>query len=220
MTMLSSLIRNLTIILLQSFLSSRKEKRFGYLLPMVFLLLAVLRQLSQPSFLGYIFVFDLLFPAFLWLEYIVVSVFVVKREPKWVSKKLLAAIALSFVLLLSGVYLYGMFSVIKAHQMIIKQAQSYPEKEITSHDGKYLLKTRVTKEESGTYATFSIFDPVSGEELYQCPKHYRTMDLKKIDWMDDASYTIEISSGDIGTEHYYFDANTWEPEEKKVINNE
>lgn len=145
MSMLSSLIRNLTIILLQSFLSSRKEKRFGYLLPIVFLLLAVLRQLSQPSFLGYLFVFDLLFPAFLWLEYIVVSVFLGKREPKRVSKKLLAAIVLSFLLLLSGVYLYGTFSVVKTHQMIVKQAQSYPEKEITSHEGKYLLKTRVKK---------------------------------------------------------------------------
>lgn len=46
------------------------------------------------------------------------------------------------------------------------------------------------------------------------------MDLKKIDWVDDTSYTIEVSSGDIGTERYYFDANTWKPEEKKVINNE
>lgn len=54
-----------------------------------------------------------------------------------------------------------------------------PRNGSTSYDGKYLLKTEVTKEETGIYASFSICDPVSGEELYQCPKYYRTMDLKK-----------------------------------------
>lgn len=72
-----------------------------------------------------------------------------------------------------------MFTLTYTHHTIVEQAQKYPETESTSYDGKYLLKTEVTKEKAGTYASFSICDPVSGEELYQCPKYYRTMDLKK-----------------------------------------
>lgn len=85
-----------------------------------------------------------------------------------------------------------MFTVTYTHHTIVEQAQKYPETESTSYDGKYLLKTEVTKEETGIYASFSICDPVSGEELYQCPKYYRTMDLKKMDWSDDSSYDIEF----------------------------
>lgn len=205
MFILTSQASRFSLFCLQLFLSSRKQKRWGYILPLFMIAFAFLRQLLSPNFFGYFLSSDLLFAAFLFLEYLAVSTFTAKRGVERFSKKWFVLP----VLLVLFIPLYIMFTVTYTHHTIVEQAQKYPETESSSYDGKYLLKTEVTKEKAGTYASFSICDPVSREELYQCPKYYRTMDLKKIDWLDDSSYDIEVFSGDTGTDRYLFNNNTW-----------
>lgn len=158
MFILTSQAFRFSLFCLQLFLSSRKQKRWGYILPLFVIAFAFLRQLLSPNFFDYFLSSDLLFAAFLFLEYLAISTFTAKRGVERFSKKW-------FVLPVLLVLFIPMFTVTYTHHTIVEQAQKYPETESTSYDGKYLLKTEVTKEETGTYTSFSICDSVSGEEL-------------------------------------------------------
>jgi hypothetical protein len=96
-----------------------------------------------------------------------------------------------------------------AQRGINETASAYKPVAILSFDEKYRLQTERLEDETGVYASFSIYLHKTHDKIYICPDQYRTMDLESIDW-EGETYNVVVQSGDIGTVVYVYDDDSWE----------
>ena len=86
------------------------------------------------------------------------------------------------------------------HSMIIESGNNYPEEEILSDSGEYLLRTERVKDEYGVASmTFHIKSADGGEVLFDCPEVYRAYDLQGISWDGE---DVVVDSSDVGFYRY------------------
>ena len=93
------------------------------------------------------------------------------------------------------------------HSMVIESGNNYPEEEILSDNGEYLLRIERVEDEYGVASmTFSIKTADGGEVLFTCPEVYRAYDLHGISWDGE---DVVVNSGDVGSYRYAKAADGW-----------
>ena len=96
-----------------------------------------------------------------------------------------------------GCFLIPMYT---THWVIIDDTHAYEPYSVYSFNDTYILQTLKTEDDTSVYASFNIAMS-DGTIVFECPDRYRTMDLKKIDWVP-GTLDIVIQSEDIGTITY------------------
>ena len=104
------------------------------------------------------------------------------------------------------VMVLGLFSIFTFHAAIIESGDNYPEADIVSENGEYVLHTVLIEDEAKVSSvTFTVTD-AEDTELFACPELYRAYDLKGISW---DGLDVVVDSADVGTCRYAHSDDGW-----------